>query len=277
MAATTPSASVAYRSPIWPLFIAPLVAGIYYLAVKGAFAQSIIPVLGRTDFFDLTVPRWGSHWVYRAAAEVIAAGFGTFMAAGLAHGRERAAAILGGCAISLGFISKLAFVFLDWKYLDSEELSAPEPWYQYGIDVAMIFASPFIGAYVSEAAEDMHREAPNGFGGINRLHFLWLWFAAFWYALGLITPMARFYIAGQDEGVVVLFLVVLINALPAAVVAVPGFYGLALLAGHHGGSMHPAGRNMVGMLVLVFGLVVGMVVQNVWYWGFRKLYEAMFG
>jgi hypothetical protein len=43
----TPSAAP-YRAPIWPVMIAPLVAGVYYLAIMTAFAQSIASVLGNT-------------------------------------------------------------------------------------------------------------------------------------------------------------------------------------------------------------------------------------
>jgi hypothetical protein len=108
MTAHTRSDQVTWaRVPLWPILIAPIVTSIYYLPVKLAFSQSIVSVLGRSDFFELTIPRWGPHWIYRAAAEVIAAGLATFIAAGLARGRERTAAIVGGCTISLGFIGKL--------------------------------------------------------------------------------------------------------------------------------------------------------------------------
>ena len=261
---------------MWPVLVAPIVAGIYYLPIKLAFAQSIVSVLGRSDFFDLTTPRWGPHWVYHAAAEVIAIGFGTFIAAGLAFGRERTAAITGGCTISLGFIGKLAITYFDWKHQGADTLVVLEPWYQYAIDAATIFAAPFIGAFVAEAAEQMHRDTPGGFGGINRLHFLWLWLVVYWYALGLITPIARYY-AHQDENVITIVIVVLINAIPAAAIAVPGYYGITFLAGRHGETMHPAGRNLVGILVLIFGFLVGVVIQEGWYWIAQKISEAIFG
>jgi len=166
------------------------------------------------DLSDIAAPQWGSHWVYRGAAEVIATGFATFVAAGLAPGRERVAAIAGGCIISLGFLARVAMLFYALQYMDPDDFSAPEPWYQYAIETLMIFAPPIIGAYVAEAAEDMHQQEPTGFGGINRLHFLWLWFAAFWYALGLITPMARIYGLGPDSGMIATFIVLLVNVVP---------------------------------------------------------------
>ncbi len=277
MAANTGSDRVTpARVPFWPVLVAPIVAGMYYLPIKSAFAQSIVSVLGRTDFFDLTTPRWGPHWIYHAAAEVIAAGFGTFIAAGLALGRERTAAIVGGCTISLGFIGKLTITYLAWRYQDADTVVVLEPWYQYAIDGTMIFAAPLIGSFVAEAAEDMHRDTPDGFGAINRLHFLWLWFATYWYALGLITPMARLY-ALHDENIIATATAILINGIPAAAIAVPGYYGVAFLAGHQGDTMHPAGRNLVGVLVLIFGFLVGLVIQSGWYWIVQKIYEAISG
>lgn len=273
---TKPDQITPARLPLWPVLVAPIVAGIYYLSIKSAFAQSIVSVLGRSDLFELTSPRWTYHWIYRAAAEVIAAGFGTFIASGLALGRERAAAIVGGCTISLGFIGKLMITYLIWKYPDAETAVVWEPWYQYAIDAAMIFGAPVIGSFIVDAAEDMHRDTPYGFGGINRLHFLWLWLASHWYALGLITPMARLY-ALQDENLIAIFVALLINGIPAAAIAVPGYYGIAFLAGHHGETMHPAGRNLVGVLVLIFGFLVGLVVQIGWYWIVEKISEAIFG
>ena len=269
-------------SGFWPVIIAPLVAGVYYLALKTAFAQSIVSVLGHTattdiDLSDVLAPQWGSHWVYRGASELISAGFGTFVAAGLALGHERLAAIVGSCMISFQALVRTGVLVFAWKYVGINDATAPEPWYQYAIDALMIFAAPAVGAYVSEAAADMHRDVPIGFGGINRLHFLWLWLPAFFYAIGLITPMARIYIVAQDQSVIAIFLVALVNLLPVAAVAVPGFYGLTLLAGHHGHTMHPAGRNMVGALVLVFGFVVGIGVQSVWYWVVQNIFDAIFG
>ena len=52
---------------------------------------------------------------------------------------------------------------------------------------------------------------------------------------------------------------------------------MAFLAGHHGGTMHPAGRNMVGVLVLVFGFLVGGGVQFGWYWMFQNIYKIISG
>jgi hypothetical protein len=38
---------------VWPVLLAPVVAGIYYLAVKFAFIESVVSVMGRTDLFEI--------------------------------------------------------------------------------------------------------------------------------------------------------------------------------------------------------------------------------
>jgi hypothetical protein len=255
------------RAPIWPIVFAPFVAAIYYLALKLAFVECVVPVVGRTDLFE--TPHWGSHWGFRLVAETISVGFGTFIAAALAQGRERTAAVVGGCAISLGFAVKLALAYAD------PAMPREEPWYQYAIDALSIVLAPMVGAYVAEAAADMNRST-QGVGGIGRLHFVWLWLAAYFYALGLITPVGRMY-AVSDAGIIAIAITLVINGIPAAVLVVPGYYGLAFLAGHHGETMHPAGRNMVGILVLVSGFAIGAVMQFGWYWIFEKVHTSLFG
>jgi hypothetical protein len=272
----TPNKTITLHAPLWPVLVAPLVAGVYYLAIKLAFVQSIVSVMGRTDLFETSFPRWGTNWTFRAAAEVVAAGFGTFIAASLAPGRQRVAAIVGGCAISLGFIAKLAFALADWNNLDPDEHFVPEPWYQYAIDALMIVGAPMMGVFVSESAQDLYRNEPRGLGGINRLHLIWLWLAAYFYALGLITPVARIYAPGEPN-IIATFVTLLINGIPAAALAIPGYYGIAFLSGYHGSTMHPAGRNMVGVLVLIFGYLVGVGIQFGWYWAAERVFKAIFG
>jgi hypothetical protein len=235
------------------------------------------PTAANIDLSDLAVPQWGSHWIYRGAAEICAAAAGIFIAAGIARGREALAAIVGGCAISLGFITKLGLFFFLWMHLGPEEYSITEPWYQYAIDGVMIFVPPIVGLSVAETAEKLNQDEPNGFGGINRWHFVWLWLPAFWYARGLIAPFVQFYTAQFEVSIIKTVLAVLVHAIPAAAIAVPGYYGMTLLAGHHGNTMHPAGRNLVGALVLVFGFFVGTAVQFGWYYLMGKIGTAIFG
>jgi hypothetical protein len=274
MATTYPAATVG-RPPLWPVIIAPVVAGLYYHVLKSAFAQSIISVLSKTTLTDIDVlglgdPLWGTHWIYRLIAEVASMAFGAFVAAGLARGREFAAGITGACAISLGYIAKLGFLFAFW-----DNLVIVEPWYQYVIDGLMIVAAPLIAVLVAESAQQVNRHEPRGFGGINRLHLLWLWIAAFWYALGLITPMSRLYTS--EPNAISMFVTLFVNLIPAASIAIPGYYGLALLSGTYGQRMHPVGRNLSGVLVLILGLAVGGVIQFTWYYGLQSAWTSLFG
>jgi hypothetical protein len=132
-AVTAPAPGVK-RVPIWPVLIAPLVAVGYYVALKSAFSISIVSALGENATVDIVenIGIWGSHWLYRLVAEILSVGFGTFIAAGLARGRERAAATIGSFTIALGFILFwLAFLIFRSGYtslmaLDIENYS-PEP------------------------------------------------------------------------------------------------------------------------------------------------------
>jgi hypothetical protein len=191
---------------------------------------------------------------------------GTFIAAGLVHGRERAAALTGGCAISLFFVARVAIHLYVWRYMDPTLYLVPEPWYQHGIDGLMIFAPPILVSYVAELAEDVHRETPAGFGGIARAHFIWLWFVAFWYAGGLIAPVARIYMyaAGPDTQLIIAVPILLGNVIPAAALAIPGYFGLALLSGHLGSQLGSTLRNVCGIVVLIVGWIAGAMMQIGW-------------
>jgi hypothetical protein len=135
----------------------------------------------------------------------------------------------------------------------------------------MIIVAPFVGLSVVEVAQEMNREEPRGFAGINRFHLLWLWIAAGWYALGLLTPVFQFFV--YRGGIISL----LLNFVPAAAFAIPGYYGLALLAGRRGEGLHPVGRNLVGVLIIIFGFAVGAVIQMAWYDGLHSAWTFVFG
>ena len=113
--------------------------------------------------------RPGPNWTFRVVAEVVSVACGTFIAASLAPGRERTAAIVGALAISVGFALKLWVTFF-W----SAESLQSEPWYQHATDAGVMVVAPLMGAFVAEAAGDLHRTS-RGVGGISRFHLLWLW------------------------------------------------------------------------------------------------------
>ena len=276
MSTTTVGAS--RRAPIWPVLVAPLVAGVYYLALKGAFTRSIDAAVGtiassKIELDDLTAPLWGFHWIYRGVAEVISVGFATFIAAGLARGRERAAAITGGVTIALVFLIGTVVAIYVRIYM-AEDYVMREPWYQYVIDGLLVIGCPFISFHVAEAARETNNSQPVGLAGINRLHFLWLWFAAYWYALGLIFPISRHYmLESTSPGVISTVADMIINGIPAAALLIPGYFGIALLSGHRGTALHPIARNLLGVVVLIVGVVIGAAVQIVW----QSLFRWLFG
>jgi len=172
-------------------------------------------------------------------------------------------------------LSRWGFALKIWL-LFTHPGSSIEPWYQNAIDVLTLLAAPFVGLFTAETAEELHRDTPRGVGGINRLHFVWLWLILYFYALGLIAPVARIY-GMDDPNYINMIVSLIINGIPAAALAIPAYYGMAFLAGYHGDTMHPAGRNMVGVLVLVFGFLIGAAIQLGWYWTFDKIIGTFFG
>jgi len=221
------------------------------------------------DISDFTVTNWGSHWVYRSIAEAVSTAFAAFVAAGLANGRERLAAIVAGCTISLGFFIRIAAVAYAFAFLEPNSYRIDEPWYQYLIDTLMIFAAPVISIFVVEIVKEIRQENGVGFGGINRLHFLWLWIPTYWYALGLITPIAK--IQGHSGGILSYFVIGIVHLVPLISVAIPCYYGLAFLSGNVGARLSRFVRSLAGFFILVLGFAVGGLIQVGWY----KMFNAL--
>ena|ERR1700732_3358739 len=189
-------------SALWPLFLAPFVAVLYYLALRNAFAVSISRVVfdaSDVNFFDAASPTWGTHWIYRIVAEAASLAFGTFVAGGIAQRRESLGAIIGALGISILYFARIAGVLYVRRFAKWEGYEAIEPWYQYVIDGAIIFSAPFVGVAMSAPAAELNGPNPVGFGGINRLHFLWLWLAAGMYATGIISPLLNLWLHGFLE------------------------------------------------------------------------------
>ncbi len=245
------------RAPIWPVLIAPLVAGAYYMVVKTAFERSITGVFGNIadvaeiDLINGTESLWGAHWFYRVTAEILAIGFGAFVAAGLARGRERVAALTGGVTISLVYAAWTGLLLLAWW--DPEFEPGPEPWYQHAIGGLLVIAAPIVAVFASAPAQILNEQKPTGFSGINRLHFLWLFIAVHWYTIGLISPLALYL---REDTIFRIGVVV-----PALTLLVPGCWGLALLSGYRGNKLHSAVRNLLGVIVLVLGFLIGVTIQ----------------
>jgi len=91
------------RLPIWPLFLAPLVAGVYYIALRESFAFSLSSVVADASDISSNVlegPRWGTHWIYRAFAEFACVPFAAFVAAGAAQQRAKLGGLIAGLTIA---------------------------------------------------------------------------------------------------------------------------------------------------------------------------------
>lgn len=254
------------KAPIWPLIAAPFIGVAYYLALNIAFLQSVIPIAGRTDFFE--APHWGQHWVLRLVAEAMSIALGSYVASSLAKGREHAAAALAGSIIVLGSMTWIVATF----YFTPP---APEPWYQHLIDALLIPGTFVIGRYSAEAAAEENRAGLGALLGIHPIHILWLWGAVYFYGLGLITPLARLY-SIEDPNIFKVIFSLIINGVPAASLLIPAHYGLAFLSGTHGKSTKPLFRNAIGLIILIIGFAIGAAIQIGWYMLVVKIYAAIF-
>ena len=255
------------RPAIWPVLIAPIVGILYYLPIIGAFAQSMTSALPNTSPTEINLGnmesfRWGSHWIYRCIAEVVSVSFGTYIAAGIAHGRERLAAIIAGSTISLWFLMQVGTALIAGVYFSSD---LPEPWYQNAISTLLVLASPLIGTWVAGNVEELRDDNPQGFPGINLLHFTWLWIAGFFYAWGLIPPFVQILMRDFGTSGFASFVIFIVHGISVAIIAIPGYFGILLLAGHLGEGLNSFIRNIAGVMILVVGFIVGALIQNGWY------------
>jgi hypothetical protein len=265
------------RDAWWPVWIAPLVASAYYLSLQGAFAFSIDGVVfdaSDVDVTDLLAPRWGSHWIYHSFAEAVSLAFGLFVAAGIARQRARAASIIGALAISIVYLLQNAS-WIYFVYLANSRWESIEPWYQHVVAAAVIVGAPFIGFAVSGSALELNGPATVGFAGINRLHFIWLWFAAGSYASGVLVPLmylCRYaFVDSYEENRISLLLHTIVFGLPVAAYGLPLIWGLVALAGEFRWSR--AVNNVVGPAILVVGWPIAASIQFFWV----KVISSVFG
>lgn len=259
-----PTASAA-PIPRWPLFIAPLLALAYYSAVQDGFGTAIRDVIPNASDLGEAIggmvhPRWGVHWIYRTFAELVSVGLATFIAAGFARERARTAAMIGGCAISLFYALRLALLIWTEQHVP-ESIIVPEPWYQYAIEGGVVLAAPLVGVYLSEGAMEISTKKPYGFGGIPRLHFLWLWFPLYWYSAAMIGPIMRTWLSDIGNFGILGSIYTIANLIPAAIFAVPLFAGLMLLSGETAQRWHPAMRHTAGVIVLMVGFAIATAIH----------------
>ena len=269
------------KSAIWPLLVAPLVAVVYYLALKGAFIYSLNTAVGGTTldmpFVGFSNIKWGTHWIYHICAEGGSICVAVYVASGIARGRERAAALIAASTISLILFAPFAWFFwlmADPHSLKFSQVEYQEPLYQFVVECAAIVVGPFLVKPISEITRDMNIGSPSGFDGINRLHFMWLWFPLLAYALNLISPMTHFYTINffGGFGFKTMF-AALFLALPLACALIPINVGLGLLSNRSGTKLTPVARNLLGFVVMIGGLAVGSAILygadfiDVWLFG----------
>jgi hypothetical protein len=254
----------AVSAPRWPLFIAPVVGLVYYLAVSNALLTAIRDVVFDASDLPLNAGtlRYGTHWIYHLFAETVSITFGTFIAGGIARERAAIAGLIGGCGISLWWAFWLAIIFYVGLYVDAEPTSrlfGIEPWYQFAICAAVIVAAPIAGFWIGQPSREISTIKTRGFAGIPRAHFLWLWFPAYWYAAGLVGPLVKFYLNGLIEWTSPL-LGCLLYLIPLVCFALPLFGGLTLLSDEIS-TMRPAFRQALGAFVLIVGWGVAAAIQ----------------
>ena len=257
------------KSSLFLLFLSPFVVFLYYAVFIAAFRMSI-------DFSVNNVTRgtgavssgeWGTHWIYRIVAEWVSLSGGTLVASGMARGRERVAGIIAGSVIGFFHFTALS-VFLYVSTTSSSDVFE-YPWYQYVISGTLIIASPIIGINMGKFSDVINKEF-NGFWGINRGHFLWLWIVMYFYLLGLISPVItgfviQFYDWGIFGNLLMLFKFVILSLIPSIFFIAPLYLGLNLLSGSSGQNLGVIARNLSGFFVLVLGILFGAGLQYGWH------------
>jgi hypothetical protein len=265
------------RAPLWPVLIAPLVAGLYYLALRQAFVLCLESVVA--DASDLApqdggAPQWGSHWLYRAFAEAVSVPFGIFIAAGIAQKRAKLAGLVAGLAISVVYLLKnLGLLYSMYRWPGYYELI--EPWSQHVVDGLIIIGAPYAGYFLGEAMFETVAEKPSGFVGINRLHFVWLWLLVMAYASGVIAPLITILVGSimsSGNGDLVRNIVL---GVPVLAFAVPVMSGLAVLS--HQTSWPRPVNNIVGPLILIIGWLLATGLVYLWGTLAGKIFHAVFG
>lgn len=256
------------RAPIWPLLAAPVIAGIYYIALRAAFAAALPSVVfdaSDIDLNDIASPQWGTHWIYRIFAEGPSLAFGTFVAAGIARERGKQAAIIGGLAISLFYLVRNVLWFYVIFLTAGGEVST-EPWYQHALEVVIIIGAPFLGAAISESAAALNLKRA-GFSGINRLHFLWLWVPTSLYAGRMIAPIIHWWLSSFIESANRFsdFMVAVFYWIPIVAYGIPVVWGLTSLAHENEAGWSRAVNNIVGSMIIIVGFFVGFIIDFYWH------------
>lgn len=93
---------------------------------------------------------------------------------------------------------------------------------------------------------------PDGFAGIDRWHFIWLWLVVFLYAGSVISPLLNFgFDSLVNDSLVGNILRIIVFGPPLAAYAIPLFWGFTVLA--HDSSWTRRLDNILGPVILIVG------------------------
>jgi hypothetical protein len=260
-ATSAPSATASAQR--WPLFIAPIVGLVYYLAMRNAFITAIGDVVLDTSDLDITPDaaptKWATHWIYHLIAEAVSVAFGAFLSGGMARDRAAMAGLIGGFGISLAWTAYLAIILFGHYSLPGFDDQLVEPWYQYLVSGSLAVAAPVIGYLIGDATREFVTEKPTGLAGIPRAHFLWLWIPAYWYSAAMIPSVLKIYTNGLLEWVSP-FKIMFLFLVPLACFSWALIGGLSLLSTEIG-IKRPILKQTLGVLVLVIGWYVAFAIH----------------
>ena len=176
-----------------------------------------------------------------------------FICGGLTGKNGKHAGLIAGLVISS--ILSMPFVL---PGVSSENLGAGF----LAVTIILIIIAPVIGLVAGPAGEEVSQIRENGFAGIPRLHFFWLWLPGYHYGLILIQPLANFiklnYTMSSQNPFLFLWVI-----LPLILYGAPLFIGMCVLAGTLMSGVWSWARQIIGSVIIIGGIVVIYTFQ---YW-----------
>ena len=254
----TKVAATPIRIP-WLLILTPFIAYVYYTAILIAFVSAKSHFVEETNDLEQAgiFVYWGQHWVLRSFAEMIAISIATFVCGGISRERSKEAASISGLTISALYIFKVIVLYhLSQKYGRSYEPTA-----QFIIDLAIIPIAPFVSSKIGRLVYPELIEY-NGFLGVNRWHFLWLWFAFSFYGSFVFPLIYDIRNMSHSDNLFYGRLLDVINLIyytaPLLFYVVPLGFGLSVLAGQK------RYGDVIGSAIIVLGFPIAMGAHFAW-------------
>jgi hypothetical protein len=128
-----------------------------------------------------------------------------------------------------------------------------------------------IALTIGEAAKDSACSKAEGFAGINRIHFFWLWLAVLAYSSGIISPLLHYWIENLLSFGFGGLVRTIVFGLPVLTYAIPLFWGISVLA--HDSNWSRRTDNILGPVILIVGWLLATGITLVW----ALLLHAVFG